>query len=119
MRSFDLFVDLDQLESRRTGITLHKIDRTLRPISILDQMEVANAFNRMRVLVQKEKISGKEVYDAYFEIFSKIVEPFSKEDLDEMTQHKCAALYQTIEDHIMGRIPRGIVEDESSEKKKN
>jgi hypothetical protein len=104
LKKYDLFVDLDQLESRTSGLLLHGIERTLKPISIMSQMKIANAFARIRVLASQDKISGKDLYDAYFDIFSMIVEPFSKDDLDKMSQWQCGALYQQIEDHITGRM---------------
>lgn len=104
LKKYDLFVDLDQLESRASGFMLHGKVRVIHPVSTIEQFRIANAFNRLRVLAMQEKITGGELYDAYLEIFSMLCDPFSKSDLDDMSQRQCAALYQELEDHITGRV---------------
>lgn len=104
LKKYDLFVDLDQLESRKTGFILGGKKRVIRPVGTLEWFKIANAFSRLRSLVNQDKITAEELFNAYWEIFSLICDPFTKEDLQGMSHQQCGALYQAIEDHITGRF---------------
>jgi hypothetical protein len=111
LKEYDLYVDLDVLESQKTAFRLHGQLRVIKAINTGDFLGVANAFARLKALAEKPSISGEELHGAYLEMFSRLCDPFNKDDLDKMSPYQCAALYQTIEDHVMGRFKKDLKED--------
>jgi len=119
LKEFDLFIDADQLESRKTGLNLLGKVRTMRPVSRLDQIKLANMMLRLTGIMsdKPEKVNADQLKEAYWQIFSMIIDPLDQSEFNQMSYRQITTVYQGVEDHIMSRVcTHRVITDEEKKK---
>ena len=105
LKKLDVFVDLDQLESRKTGFKLHGKGIILRPVSLIDHLKLANAAARLDAVRTKEVVAPADITDIYWSLFELACENMTREDFGAMTIGECEEVCKLIMETAISRIP--------------
>lgn len=98
----EVVVDLDELLEKPIAVKVMGERHTVRPITTAEFFATTNALARLRALVEKDSITGKQVSDAYFEVFHPLIPTLTRKTIGEMSPVMQAGLLSTIVSRIGG-----------------
>jgi hypothetical protein len=105
--------DLDALIAESIPFRFKGKVYEIEPITTGNLLVILNKFAQFDKVAKKEGLTADALIDSYLEIFSAACPTITREDIAEMNQAQCAALFQLIFDSCTGKA-----QSEREERKK-
>ena len=99
-----IVADLDLIKSEPVGFYLFEKLHVIRPLSVEDFMDYVDKYVNLMDLKNRTEVTAEELIEKYFQCFSKVIKTLTKEDIRNMSQQQCAALYELVMDTITGKV---------------
>ncbi len=91
------------MSERTLPFFLHGKRHEIRPILLEEFYGITNSFAEMKNRYSAGPIDSRHLVDMYFRLFRSVVPTISRQDIEEMTQAQCAALFVLILRKLEGR----------------
>ncbi len=99
-----IVADLDAIKAEPVGFYLHDKLFTIEPMDVITFMSMLEEYMGLMDLQKLKEVSPEELVAKYYNCFSKVIPKLTKDDIRNMTQQQCGALYQLVMDTITGQV---------------
>lgn len=96
-------IDLDAICETEQYVQLHGKTHVIKPVLLEEFYALANAWAGIQMLTKEEKVTHKQMVDAYYSVIMPICPSITVEDLQKCTAAQLSALLQLVIDHQNGR----------------
>lgn len=98
----EVVADLDALIEKPLFFRFKEETYEIRPLSTKECLQVYAQFVNIQGLAKQDEITGKEIIDAYVELFSKVCPRFGRKQVEAMNIAQLTALYTLVIKTITG-----------------
>lgn len=100
-----LVADLDSMISKTVQFKVHGKIHEIPPQSVESFMIFTHLYSEILKLQERvEPVSAEELVSAYFKMINSVCKTISRQDVNDMTQHQVAALFQLMTDINTGKV---------------
>ncbi len=99
-----IVADLDAIKAEPVGFYLHDKLFTIDPMDVITFMSMLDEYMNLMDLQKLKSVTADELVEKYFNCFSKAIPKLKKDDVRNMSQQQCAALYELVMDTITGKV---------------
>ena len=99
-----IVADLDAIKSEPVGFYLFEKLHIIKPLNVEEFMGYVDEYVNLMDLKNRTEVSAEELIEKYYRCFSKVIKTLTIDDVKNMSQQQCAALYELVMDTITGKV---------------
>lgn len=99
-----IVADLDAIKAEPVGFVLHGKEFTIRPLEVETFFGMLEEYMGLMDLKKLDSITPEQLIEKYHKCFVKVIPDLKRDDVSNMTQQQCAALYELVMDTITGKV---------------